>query len=130
MKDPWNPQEKALRQWAFDTESPWPEQDFDLAVADRLFADIILELAADNHCPKQSFFLSCAYLMVGDAVRTNFEICPKVDIQHFLARAEQSGHQYLIMLAERGTFLIEHPDTFDYNQWCNGGLADADVCQR
>lgn len=126
MKDPWNPQKEALRQWAFDAGAPWPEQDFDLAIGDLLFADIILELAADNHCPKQPFFLSCAYLIVGDAVRTHFDVCAKADLQHFLERAMQSGHPYLVTLVERSTVLIEHPDTFDYNQWCHGGLADAE----
>lgn len=126
MKDPWNPQKEELRQWAFDADLPWPEQDFDLAVSDMLFADIILELAADNHCPKQPFFLSCAYLIVGDAVRTNFEVCSRTDIQHFLSRAVQTSNQYLVTLAERSYLLIQNPETFDYEQWCGGGLADAE----
>ena len=34
MKDPWNPSNEELREWAFNADTLCPTQDFHLAVAD------------------------------------------------------------------------------------------------
>ncbi|MGE6433124.1 hypothetical protein [Shewanella baltica] len=125
MKDPWNPINEELREWAFDTEALWPTQDFDLAVGELYLSEIILELASNNSCPKQSFFLKCAYLIVGDAVRTDYHTESKENVIEFLKQAEKTGNIHLLEFVEHSKELISNPSKFDYDQWCDGGLAYA-----
>lgn len=123
MKDPWSPAKEELRSWAFDANSLWPEQDFDLAVSELYFSDAILEFASNSNCPKQRFFLSCAYLLVGDAVRTGFHTSSQIEIQKFLDQAEETKNEYLLNLVARSKTLVNNPSSFDYKKWCSGGFA-------
>ncbi len=93
MIDPWNPTKSELKEWAYSSDPYCPAQDFDLAVADICLSDIILESASDTQCPEQSFFLHCAYLIVGDAVRTNFlRVVIKKLMSFYLKRKKQIAH--------------------------------------
>jgi hypothetical protein len=125
MKDPYNPINEELREWAFDVDALWPEQDFDLAVAKLNLSEIILELSSDNNCPKQRFFVKCAYLIVGDAVRTDYYTASRQDVVAFLEKAKKTGNHYLFRFVEQSNELIQNPSKFDYDQWCDGGLAYA-----
>ncbi|TPV54582.1 hypothetical protein FJ444_18955 [Aestuariibacter sp. GS-14] len=125
MKDPWNPINEELREWAFDADALWPTQDFDLAVGELYLSEIILELASDDSCPKQRFFVRCAYLIVGDAVRTDYKTESKDDVEVFLEKAEKTGNTFLLKFVEHSKDLIQKPSKFDYDQWCDGGLANA-----
>ncbi|AZZ92640.1 hypothetical protein EUZ85_18685 [Hahella sp. KA22] len=125
MKDPWNPITEELREWAFDVNALWPTQDFDLAVAELYLSEIILELASDDNCPKQRFFLKCAYIIVGDAVRTEYHTESKEDVMSFIDSAEKTGNSYLLKFIEQSKDLMQNPSKFDYDQWCDGGLAYA-----
>ena len=70
-------------EWAFNKNAMSPEQDFDLMVAcDPDFRDIILELASNDQCPKQLFFLRCIYIIIGDAVRSNYNTDKKKRIEN------------------------------------------------
>ncbi|UZE97184.1 hypothetical protein [Alkalimarinus alittae] len=124
MKDPWNPINEELREWAYDADSLWPTQDFDLAVGELYLSDIIIELASDNSCPKQRFFLKCAYLIVGDAVRTDYHTETREDVSNFLKQASKTGNVYLLKFVEHAKELMSNPSKFDYDQWCDGGLAN------
>lgn len=77
MIDPWNPTSSEIRSWAYDPEADDPCQDWALALSWLQDESVYLSLAADDRCPKRRFFLSLLYLMVGDAVRTDFRACPK-----------------------------------------------------
>jgi len=80
MKDPCNPQ-KVI--WAYDSKALCPVQDFNLAVADLSLAEVILDIASDDECPKQLLFLQCAYLIIGDAVRSNYKTYRRYEIVSF-----------------------------------------------
>lgn len=103
------------------------EQDFELLVAGLDRATIILECAADNQCPKQLFFLTCACLIVGDAIRSEEDCSVFVgrekEILAFIRRAEKTGNVHLLEFAWRARELIENPSTFEYDVWCSGELA-------
>jgi hypothetical protein len=49
--------ENMIRQWAFDTEAEFMEQDEDLVLHNWRFSDVILELAADKSCPKANYII-------------------------------------------------------------------------
>ena len=112
-----------LRDWAYRPESfNGVGQDVELVVANLGNADIILECAADNRCPKQRFFIDCACLIVGDAVRSSGIAPSERDILAFARRAEKTGNEYLLELAWRARALLEDPSSFDHEYWCAGGL--------
>ncbi len=126
MNDHIEPNETELRAWACDADADWPVQDYDLMVVLLGLNHVIIELAADNNCPKQRFFLSCCYLIVGDAVRTEFKSESKQAILHFLNLAEATQHAQLLKFVARSEQLLADPSLFDYDLWCDGGLVGRD----
>lgn len=119
-----------LRNWAYHPEQfVGMGQDFDLFVAGLHNADIILECASDNLCPKQLFFLNCACLIIGDSVRLHADGSAFVDQERevltFVRRAEKTGNAYLLEFVWRARDLIENPSTFEYDLWCGGELASS-----
>lgn len=124
IKDAWNVYKDELRVWAYDADAPWPDQDFDLSVAEMYFSDLIIEFAADHQCPKRLFFLGCAYLLVGDAVMTDYQSRSKNEVQSFLAAVKKQDQDSLNRLYERSVELLENPGIFDYDLWCGEGYAN------
>ena len=121
MDDPFNPSDDELRSWAHG-DGMWPEQDFDLIVADHDRVPLFLELSTS---PQREFFVSCLYLIVGDAVRTNFKTTTRDDLERILDRstaAALSDPSIERWLSDSHR-LLAHPDTFNYDDWCDGGLA-------
>lgn len=72
MKDPYNPVENEIRAWAKNPEAVEPVQDWDLMLCNVDRLDLYLELASTDNCPQADYFLAALYLIVGDAVRTEF----------------------------------------------------------
>ncbi|MGQ7844592.1 hypothetical protein ACUNV4_08955 [Granulosicoccus sp. 3-233] len=121
--------ESELVDWAYHPESfVGVDQDVELLVASLRNADVILACAADDQCPKQRFFVNCACLIVGDAVRrcavdsSERHVPAEKDILAFARRAEKTGNRYLLELAWRARALVEEPSSFDREYWCAGGL--------
>lgn len=113
-----------LRSWAYQPDQfIGMGQDFELLIGGLHHADIILECASDNQCPKQLFFLKCAYLIVGDAVSSSFITFSETDVLNFVRRAEKTGNMHLLEFTWRARDLIENPSNFDYDLWCGGELA-------
>lgn len=123
INDPVETSKEELRQWAYDPEAMEPQQDFDLLVVLLGLNDLVLAFAADDECPKQTYFLSCAYLIVGDAVRTDYHSESREYIDQFLADARNTQHPKLLEMVSRAEALIVDPASFDYDDWCDGGLA-------
>jgi hypothetical protein len=113
--------DKVLLDWAMNPDEELPTQDFDLAVAELCFADVILRLAIDSTCPKRDFFLHCAYLIVGDAVMSSYETRSKSDVEQYLMQVKAAHHPNLDALHERAIALMSDPSSFDYDLWCGGG---------
>jgi len=112
-----------LRAWAFDAGADWPEQDFDLMVVNLEHHPLIIELAGVDVCPKRRFFLRCAYLIVGDAVRTGYKTSSEDEIMVLLDMARGNGHADLLTFVKHSQQLMAEPSGFDYDLWCDGGLA-------
>jgi hypothetical protein len=125
MRDPWNPSAADLREWAYDAESREPVQDFDLAVAWTQHEKILLQCASDDRCPKQSFFLGVLYLIVGDAVRTNYRSMKRPILAGLIAHGDEFPVAAVQSWQQRSRHLMDHPDEFRYDDWCAGGLANA-----
>ncbi len=127
MKDWWNPTIDEIRVWAYDKNPNYTEQDFELAVADIKFKDLILELANDDNCPNQKFFLSCAYLLIGDYVRVKYPSTTKGEIEDFLQQIKTyKNNKSFQLLYQRAIKLIKEPSSFNYELWCGGGYTYQD----
>lgn len=125
MKNPWDPTDEEIREWAFEANALCPE-DWDLWITGIGKDELLLELAGDDACPKREFFLRCLYLLVGDAVRTERRQIDRALLDKLFALAEASQNAPLQKWVSRSRHLIEHPDEFNYEKWCHGGLVRED----
>ena len=117
-------EEQELRDWAYNPEKfNGLGQDFGLSIAGLHRSAVILQCAADNDCPKQEFFLACAFQIVGDAVASSHFDARESEILAFVRRAEKTGNEYLLEFVWRARDLIQNPTQFERDQWCDGLLA-------
>jgi hypothetical protein len=83
-----------------------------------------MRLASAEDCAKQEYFLSLLYLIVGDAVRTEYRTRNREDIERLLAEAELRFPAHPIHIwVQRSRALIAGEQPFSYMDWCAGVLA-------
>ena len=123
MKDPWNPSYDEIREWAYTPGAMQPCQDWDLAIEWTAHERVLFELASDEACPARRFMLKVLYLIVGDAVRSNFHSENRPFIEGFIRRGTEYPHPDITRWQARSHELLRRPELFDYDQWCAGGLA-------
>lgn len=127
MNDAWNATPEELRRWAYDAGAMWPTEDWELAVTCDDRSTLILQFATDPACPSRNFFLRCLYLLVGDAVRSNFVAHQREVVLNLLARVSGDCPPDVTRWAERSRVLVSGPsDAVDYDLWCAGGYALAE----
>ncbi len=118
MQDPWNPTATDLRQWAAESDSLCPSEDWDLAVTGIGHEALFINLVEDKQCLKADFFLHCLYLWVYDTVR----VSGKTDeLERMLQRGEASTKQALRIWARRSRALISNPRRADKDLWWEFG---------
>ena len=123
MRSSSNPIADDIRRWAFDPDAEEPVQDWDLLLATTDQEDLFMELASDDTCPNAEYFLGVLYLIVGDAVRTEYRTHPKARIEDLLGMAEARFPKRCIYLwVRRSKDLMTHPESFLYDEWCGGIL--------
>lgn len=127
MPDPYNPSAGFIRAWAADPGAMQPVEDWDLMLEGLPCEDLYLGLAADAACPNRAFFLAVLYLKVGNAVRTDFRTAPEPAIRALLGVRLPREHPSLGVWRQRSRHLLAHPETFEYDLWCAGGLARQDA---
>lgn len=121
--DPDDPSDAELRLWAYTPDAEEPSQDFDLMLANTGRDALIVAFASDDACPSRDWFLAVLYLMVGDAVRTGFVTLSEPGVRALLARADAMDSARLRTWQARSLQLMRDPASFDYDDWCAGGLA-------
>lgn len=112
-----------VREWAYDENEPPPSQDHDLMLITLEINDLLLELAADDSCPKQQDFLACLYLLVGDAVMTKGVGTSFDELEALFKLAEEEKNPRIKTWIQRSKHLLSRPEEFEYDSWCGGGLA-------
>jgi hypothetical protein len=127
MRDPINPMRSDIRDWAFVDGAKEPEQDWDLHLANLREFDLYVELAADDSCPSGDYFLRLLYLIVGDAVSTDFKTESMETIKDILAITERFTKHRFHIFRQRSLGLLNDPTTFDYDDWCAGKLVARDL---
>ena len=123
FENPWNPSWEEIHAWGYRKRAKHPCQDWELALLWKGFEDLYIELASDDSCPKQKFFLSILYFRVGDAVRSKYQTCSEHDLRDFIAKAENVTHANIKLWQERSLNLLLSPESFRYHDWCGGNLA-------
>ena len=63
------------------------------------------------------------YLMVGDPVRSNYRSVSKEAVLEFIQQGRYTSDQDVQLWRERALELLKNPETFNYHDWCGGGLA-------
>ena len=121
--NPHDPSPAELREWACTPGAEEPCQDFDLILSWAWHDDTCIAFASDPACPSRDYFLAVLYLMVGDAVRTGFRNVEEAGVLAFVALADGSRSEVVREWQARSRQLLRDPDTFDYADWCGGGLA-------
>jgi hypothetical protein len=125
IDDPWHPSSSEVRAWAYDASARDPCEDWDLSLAWARHERDYLELASDPNCPKRQFFLQVLYLIAGDAVRNEYKATPEAVLRGFLAAAESYPNPDVQLWRARTLGLMQNPETFNYDDWCAGGLVRA-----
>jgi membrane dipeptidase len=121
--DPYCPAAEEIRAWAANPDALEPVQDWDICVDWLNCPDLILSLATDASCPKQSYFLHILYFLVGSAVRSRFQSPRKLEIEILLDKGRGVDHPLVAEWLRKSEELLASPGLFDYELWCAGGLA-------
>lgn len=127
MRDPINPMRDEIREWAYMAGAMEPEQDWDLHLANLREFDLYVELASDDSCPAWDYFQRVLYLIVGDAVRTGFKTETEDSIRDLLKLTEKFPKYRFHLFRQRSFELLEHPESFDYDDWCAGMFVAKDL---
>jgi hypothetical protein len=125
MHDAWNPSPDEIRAWAYTPGAQEPCQDWDLALLWSGHEKALLDCASDEACPNRVRMLSVLYLVVGDAVRSNFRSRAQPIVEGFIDRGDRYPHPSIKLWQSRSRALLRDPSSFEYEAWCSGGLAGA-----
>ena len=123
--NPVDPTPAELRAWAYQPDSvslTAMPPDWDLLVSGDVLIGTLFELAMDRACPARRFALHCLYIYAADAIRTNFKAHPKRRLRKMVEQAEAQGDELMLTWAINAKVLILRPESFDYHEWCEGGL--------
>ena len=121
-----NPTDEEIERWAYIPDANYPpemSQDWDLCVTEPGRADLLERLASDPSCPNRKFFLSCLYLLVGDAVRSNGATWRLDEALDWLSRVRSAAPEDIALFLQRAMKVIVSPEEFDYKKWCWSGYA-------
>ena len=125
MNDPWNPTSAEVREWAYTADATAPCEDWMLALDWAEYVPLYVEFASDPRCPNRGYFLNVLYFMVGNAVRTDFRNHPEPVVHGWLKLAPGTRIPDLALWAQRARALLRTPESFKYEEWCNGGFGPA-----
>jgi len=125
MRNAWDPSADDIRAWADTVDAEDPCQDWDLALLWSGHEKALLECASDDACPNRIRMLGILYLVVGDAVRSNFGSRARAVVDGFIKRGDDYSHPSIKLWQRRSRALLRDPSSFEYDGWCTGGLARA-----
>ncbi len=105
-----NPTDEEIERWAYIADADYPpemSQDWDLCVTEPGRADLLERLASDPGCPNRKFFLSCLYLLVGDAVRSNGASWSLHDASVWISRDRFAAPEDIAIFLQRAKQVID-----------------------
>jgi hypothetical protein len=119
-----NPTPDEIRRWAAIRDAQYPCEDWDIIIAcEQAHDQLFFDLANDSAGPNRLVFLHILYLIVGDALRTQWRTRTPDHLAAILARGNGSSTPDIRLWVARAAALIANPCTFRYEDWCGGSLA-------
>eukprot|EP00768_Dysnectes_brevis_P006148 gnl/Dysnectes_brevis/4735_a6507_756.p1 GENE.gnl/Dysnectes_brevis/4735_a6507_756~~gnl/Dysnectes_brevis/4735_a6507_756.p1 ORF type:complete len:102 (+),score=4.29 gnl/Dysnectes_brevis/4735_a6507_756:109-414(+) len=86
-----------------------------------LHNDLSIELAANDSCNHQEFFIGVCKLFIGDICRIHKDRtipnAEKASAIQFINDMKRTQHPRLKHIADAGLYLIHHPETYTYAKW-------------
>jgi hypothetical protein len=111
ISDVYSPTLDDIRTWAY-SDGRWPEQDWDIFMAEPENLELLAQLIEDPGCPTRATLLASLYCTVGHTVHTDSRIVAAV------LRAAGSGDPWVSTWGRRVQHILNHPGTFDRQDWC------------
>lgn len=119
FQDPFQPTNQELIEWANESESLEPVEDFAIFVTDACDWKLIFKFASDKNCPKKDTFLNYLYFIVGDTVRSQ-KTQKQEKLNELLQIVKMSTDQQILFWQQRTEKLLNSPESFRYEYWCDG----------
>lgn len=126
MNDPSNPSWDEIKTWAY-SDDDWPDQNWELYLSWVGEIKLFIELATDHKCPNQAFFRHMLYYKVGKAFTGNFGEDRAYIITGYLEHAHGINHGEIRKWVIHTNELLDNPDSYDYEKWHSGILANYGV---
>ena len=101
------------------SDESWPEQDWDLFIANGLCDEIVLECARDNQCPNQEFALHCLYVIAGDVVYSSLDGKRKAAVTELSSKISNNDSPELQRWKSDTANLYGGEIELDYDYWFN-----------
>jgi hypothetical protein len=124
FKDPFNPTQKEIMEWAYEEDVLEPEQDFDIYITNSENSNLLFDLATDKNCPSKNYFVKCLYLFVGNHIRTKGKSSTVQEIESILNKGSNSTDNIIQEWIIRTRDILIHPENFSYDLWCDGGYVN------
>ena len=121
VANPYDPEPEDAKRWMYSTES-WPEQDWDLFLANGKCDQVLLDCARDSDCPNVEFALHCLYFLVGDVVCSEHPKKRREEVLRLLGSIEQGESKALIKWKNESLELLHGEREFDYDYWCQHSI--------
>ena len=115
--NPNDPTPSHARQWLY-SDTRWPDQDWDLFLANGKCDGVLLACARDNSCPNQKFALHCLYFLVGDYVYSNLDKTRKKALLELLDQIRDNEIASIATWKQEALELLEGSREFNYEYWC------------
>lgn len=113
-----NPTITEIVEWAY-SDADWPNVDWPLFLSWKEDVKLYIELILDDKCKKKDFFTFMLYYQVGK----NFnQKDGEVKLRLFIEYADNIDYQPIVKWVKDVNRLLKHPNLFEHNDWCGGGL--------
>ena len=119
--NPIDPTPEYARQWMY-SESSWPEQDWDLFLANGKCDQVLLDCARDKSCPNSMFALHCLYFLVGDLIHSNLGDKRRNTLLKLLQQVQSDDPNEIVIWKNEAAELIRDKGNFDYEYWCQHSI--------
>ncbi|MEV6270912.1 hypothetical protein AB0L64_27365 [Kribbella sp. NPDC051936] len=111
IRSVYEPSGEEIRAWAY-SGAKWPEQDWDILMAEPENLEALVQLVGDPGCPSRRDLLGSLYCTIGHSDHSDSRIAAAIEI------AGRSNDLWLSTWARRSKRVIDHPDEFDRDDWC------------
>lgn len=101
------------------SDESWPEQDWDLFVANGQCDMVVLECARDSQCPNQEFALHCLYVIAGDVVSASLDQQRKATVLELANQVSSSDSPELQRWITDTVSLFGGEVELAYDYWFN-----------